>query len=418
MRLSVRVLLTLSAVVVTGCGTPGTPRPIDPPKPVEVSPTDHAQSAGAVTRSVLDGEPCEVVTSTSTADSYDAARSNAEAEARAALLRFQRQRVRQDLRTFIAEEQTTGAEGTRARSRQETESLLVASSEGELRNVRVLRADAARRGTGFLGTATVACPVRSLFPHERLQAALRSAETSAEALLALAAEYETEGHQLLAEQTLRWANTRGGGARAALALGHHLGRRGFEAEALRWYEIAARQTDPAGPMGAEIQARVDDIRAQVPSAADLVDQLLGVAEARQDPRFVVTADRAVRAESVDWSVRWTIRGDAERRVLRMWFDDSFTPVWWADDESVEPGPSDRAGGIKFSLRRGATRARVLFWALPVDCDLWPMLVAWRGTELKLGDGACPEAERIKLRDVLQALRRVDVAAAVMTVSGT
>lgn len=417
MRLPVRVVLTLSVVVVSGCGTPGTASPSDPPKLVVDPSTDHAQSAGAVTRSVFDGEPCEVVTATATADSYDAARSNAEAEARAALLRFQRQRVRQELRTFIAEEQTVGAEGTHSRSRQETESLLVASSEGELRNVRVLRADAARRGAGFLGTATVACPARSLFPHERLQAALRSADPSAEALLALAAEYETEGHALLAEQTLRQANTRGGGARAALALGHHLGRRGFEAEALRWYEIAARQTDPAGPIAAEVQARVADIRAQVPSAADLVDQLLRVAEARQDPRFAVSGDRSVRAESVEWSVRWTIKGDVERRVLRMWLDDTLTPVWWADDETVAPGPSDRAGGIKFSQRRGAATARILFWALPADSDLWPMLVDWRGTELQLGEGACPEAERIKLRDVLQALRRVDVAAAVMTVSG-
>ncbi len=368
----------------------------------------------------IEGVRHEVVTATSTAATRDDARNRAVTEAMAALQRFVSTRIKQDVRHLVAESQTTGPRGIETRSREESESLIVASSQGELKHARVLQAPPpTETPTGFAGAATVGCPTHLLFPHARLQSLLASGTATPQALIDLANAYDSEeGHAALAEESLRWACEKGGGAAASMALAQHLMRRGFEAEALRCYELAIRQAGEDSPLATEARARVTDIRDHLDTVASLTEELLRLAESRKDARFSVRGVRAARSDRIDWEVRWDITTPPERRVLKMWLDDSFTPVWFVEDESVMPGPSQaRNGGVGFSLPRGSQPARVLLWALPVDSDLWPVLVAWRNTELRLEPGACPDEQRVKLRDVVQALRRTDVAAGVVNVSG-
>ena len=96
-----------------------------------------------------------------------------------------------------------------------------------------------------------------------------------------AATYEGEGQNGLAEQALRWSYDRGGGAGAALELAKHYGRRALDADALRWCDVAAR--DAAGtPIAVEAAARAEELRKRVDSADRLAEQLVQVAESKQD----------------------------------------------------------------------------------------------------------------------------------------
>lgn len=407
-------------LLVAGCSAPGSV-PVPPLRP---NTADHAPpvrgdtqgSAGANERREIDGEACEVVTASAEAASYDDARNRAIAAARAALLALQRQRLKQDLRDFIREEATTEGGRTKARYREEVESVLIARTEGELQRCRVLDASAAPFAAGFRGRATVACPERVLFPTRRLQALVQRADSVPEDFVRLADVYESEQQQGLAEQALRWSYDRGGGAASALALAKHYGRRALDAEALRWCDVAAR--DAAGTeLAAEAAARAAELRLRVEASDRLVAQLLQVAETKQDRSRLqaYVLERRPTSTGVDWDVRWTLRGDLDRRVLKMWLDDSLTPAWWAEDESDEPRASPRDGGVRFSLPRGAAPARLLFWSLPLDSELWPRLVAWKNTEIKLA--GADEQQRLQLRDLVVGLRNSGAVAAVVPIDG-
>lgn len=414
-----------------GCGAPG-PIPVPPlrsgPSGVEPSAATPSAgsgavatgegSAGAVERREVDGEWSEVVTGTAEAPSYDEARNRAINAARASLLALQRQRIKQNLRDSIREEIDVQDNQTRTRFREEVESVLIARTEGELQRCRVLEATATPSAQGFRGRATVACPERVLFPTRRLQLLLQRVGIGPDEFVQLAETYESEAQYGLAEQALRWGYDRGGGAQAALALAKYYGRRVLDAEALRWCDVAAR--DAAGtPLAAEAAARASELRQRVESAERLVAQLLQVAETKQDRALFQASvfERRATSSGRDWEVRWSLRGDLDRRVLKMWLDDSLTPAWWAEDESDEPRPSAREGGVRFSLPRDPPKARILFWSLPLDSDLWPRLVAWKNVEVVLDGGPdqADELQRLHLRDLVVGLRNSGAVAAVVPI---
>ncbi len=410
--------------LVAACGTPepGTPRRGEPlaagvpaaaPQTPPTLPSTEG-SAGANVRRLLDGEWCEVVTATAEAATYDDARNRAINSGRASLLALQRQRIKQDLRDFVREELEGDSSGERTRYREEMESVLVARTEGELQRCRVLESAAAPIAAGFRGVATVACPERVIFPTRRLQALVQRADTAPAAFSELAMTYEGEGQNGLAEQALRWGYDRGGGAEAALTLAKHFGRRALDADALRWCEVAARDAKGT-PLAAEAAARADELRQRVDSADRLIKQLVQVAESKQDrARFsAYVLDRRRSATGIEWDVRWQLRGDLDRRVLKMWLDDSLTPAWWAEDESDEPKPSARDGGVRFALDKDAPPARVLFWSLPLDSELWPRLVAWKNVEVQLSEAT--DVQRLQLRDLMVALRNSNAVAAVVSI---
>lgn len=372
-------------------------------------------SSGANERRMIDGEWWEVVGATAEAATYDDARNRAIAAARAALLALQRQRIRQDVRDFVREEAAGENGATRSRYREEFESVLVARTEGELQRCRVLEASARPGADGvYLGTAVVACPERVLFPTRRLQTLVQRMDATPAMLLELAAEYETEGQAGLAEQALRWAYDRGGGAEAALALAKHFGRRALYADALRWCDVAARDA-PGTPIGAEAASRGEELRRRIETSEQLVAQLLQVAESKQDrTRFAASVfDRRPAPGGVEWEVRWELRGELDRRVLKMWLDDTLTPAWWAEDETDEPRPSARDGGVRFTLPDDAPPAKILFWSLPLDSELWPRLVAWKNVEIDLD--RADEQQRLQLRDLVVGLRNSSAVAAVVPV---
>jgi len=413
------LLLSLAA-----CGTPAT-TPVPPLRP---GPSDHGEaavktppgsdgagSAGANERREIDGELCEVVTASAEAPSYDEARNRAIAAARTALLALQRQRIKQDLREFIREEVEIRDAARKLRYREEVESVLVARTEGELQRCRVLDAVAAPAASGFLGRATVACPERIIFPTRRLQALVSRGDAGPVDFQQLAAVYEAEDQPGLAEQALRWSYDRGGGADAALLLAKHYGRRALDAEALRWCEIAAGAA--AGTqVAAEAQARAAELRQRVETTDRLVAQLLQVAESKQDrSRLQADAERRRTSAGVDWEVNWTLGGDLDRRVLKMWLDDSLTPAWWVENESDEAKPSARHGGVAFTLPHDTPPARLLFWSLPLDSELWPRLVAWKNIEVKVAEADVQL--RLQLRDLVVGLRNSNAVAAVVSVDG-
>ncbi|MEZ5963196.1 MAG: hypothetical protein R3F56_05040 [Planctomycetota bacterium] len=375
---------------------------------------DTEGSAGANERRTIDGETCEVVTALADAGNYDEARNRAINAARAALLALQRQRIKQDLRDFIREEAEEGPRGAWSRYREEFESVLVARTEGELQRCRVLDASAAQVQGGFRGRATVACPERLLFPTHRLQALVARADAGPADFEHLAGVYESEQQLGLAEQALRWSYDRGGGAAAALALAKHYGRRALDAEALRWCDVVTRDAQ-GGELAQEAASRAEELRQRIEPADRLIEQLLRVAESKQDrTRFqAYVLERQPAAGGVDWELRWTLRGDLDRRVLKMWLDDSLTPAWWAENESDEPKPSARDGGVRFTLPAQGSTARVLFWSLPLDSDLWPRLVAWKNVEIKLAEAG--DEERLRLRDLVVGLRNSGAVAAMLTV---
>jgi hypothetical protein len=405
-----------AVVLLCACSAP--PSPVPPlsaaPSAAPPPPADREGSTGGVERREIDGETFEVVTATAEAASYDDARNRAINAARAALLALQRQTIRQELRDFIREETEVQDNQRRLRYREEVESVLVARTEGDLQRCRVLDATAASLGTGFRGRATVACPERVLFPTRRLQALVLRNDVAPAAFVELADLYESEGQVMLAEQALRWGYDRGGGAATALALAKHFGRRALDADALRWCDVAAR--DAAGtPIAAEASTRAAELRQRVETAERLVAQLLQVAETKQDrARFrAYVLERTPTAAEVEWDVRWTLRGDLDRRVLKMWLDDSLTPAWWAEDESDEPRPSARDGGVRFALPRDSKPARALFWSLPLDSELWPRLVAWKNVEFVLADADVQQ--RLQLRDLVVALRNSSAVASVVPI---
>lgn len=376
-------------------------------------------SAGTIERRMLDGELHEVAHGSADAKTADDARNGAVAAARASLVAYQKQRIKQDLTVAVSEKISGEGGQNSSRYREEMQSLLVARSDGELQRCRVLDAPPAQRvDTGYRATATVAIPERLLFPQRRLQALVEDGKAPVDSFVQLAHVYEGEGQLSLAEQALRWAYDRGGGAAAALELAKHCGRRALEADALRWCEVALREAPADSPLAAEAKARAETVRGAVEPADRLAEQLVQVAESKRDPtRFSAhVLDRRVAGGEVAWDLRWSIRGNQEARVLKTWFDDSLTPAWWASDEGDEPQPSARDGGVQFNLPRDAKPARVIFWLLPLDSELWPRLIEWKNVEVKLGEGASDEQQRLRLRDLLVGLRNSRAVAAIVPVS--
>ncbi|MEZ5963822.1 MAG: hypothetical protein R3F56_08255 [Planctomycetota bacterium] len=332
------------------------------------------------------------------------------ADARARLLRFRRtsveSEVKQEWRERIAQQRPGGGdyvEVTTARTTQR--------AAGELRGSVVVEATANAEGKGFVGHARVRCPERTLRPHLRLQTLEADQAAGAQRFLDLAIEYGAD-EPGLAEQTLRIGWSRTGDARVAFALAQAMARGRRDGEALHFAAEALRQAAGDERLRERIESLVREVKARVPTVAELARELVEAARRRGTPRDA--APTLTRAKPGRVLLGWSVPLEDGERIVKTWIDDDLTLHWRTLDEKGQlEDMTDTSWEFAWPpASAGASGATCVFWRMPATAKVWEELPR---IENKAWPRAAPasEAERLRIASALRGLVEQATAVAVL-----
>jgi hypothetical protein len=340
-----------------------------------------------------------------TADTLDAAKDGAVAAARARLLKFRSVRSESELQQTWRERIGRGG----GEYQEDVTARVKETAAGELRDSHVLESSAVLEGSKWKGVAKVACPERTLLPHRRLTDLMLRKDAASDDYLLLASEYAV-AEPALEKQTLRMAWEKFATAKAALAIARSEARGGRDGEALTFADLAAGKAGDDKDVLAAVEDLRQEVRARVPSVEDLVREVLEIARTRS------MAEGAVGAELVHDGgkahIEWPIGGSD--RVLKTWIDHEITLHWNRpyEDGSLDDGTA-RQMNFSWPPKEGGKHDAVLvLWRLPEQSDAWKAMatvanMAWRRT------GEVAQAERMRLRELVQGLRATPGAVAVV-----